>query len=99
MLELIWMLGELIMNYLSNPSAKVDKSIRQLACNYIVVNSDLIDFLPNACLWDAWIKDVDAHLKLATLAHPIVKLWCLGVWLFSLFKQHGDLDLLGDRIH
>jgi hypothetical protein len=29
------------MDYLSNPSAKVDKSIRYLADNYILVNGDL----------------------------------------------------------
>jgi hypothetical protein len=30
-----------IMDYLSNPIAKIDQSIRQLACNYIMVNGDL----------------------------------------------------------
>jgi hypothetical protein len=39
-----------IMDYLSNPSAKVDKSFRQLAYNSIMTNNDLIDLLPNACL-------------------------------------------------
>jgi hypothetical protein len=29
------------MDYLSNPSAKVDKSIRQLASNHILANGDL----------------------------------------------------------
>jgi hypothetical protein len=38
------------MDYLSNPSAKVDKSFRQLAYNSIMTNNDLIDLLPNACL-------------------------------------------------
>jgi hypothetical protein len=39
-----------IMDYLGNPSAKIDKSFQQLACNSIMTNIDLIDFLPNACL-------------------------------------------------
>ena len=30
-----------IINYLHNPSAKVDKSIRQLACKYVLVNNGL----------------------------------------------------------
>jgi hypothetical protein len=30
-----------LMDYLSNPSAKVDKNIRYLANNYIMVNGDL----------------------------------------------------------
>jgi hypothetical protein len=39
-----------IMDYLSNLSAKVDKSFRQLAYNSIMTNNDLIDLLLNACL-------------------------------------------------
>jgi hypothetical protein len=71
------------MDYLSNQSAKVNKNFRQLESNSITTNND---FLPNACFWDAWIQDVVAHLKFATLMHPIVKLWCFGVHPFSLFK-------------